>query len=119
MSTIRYEQGDFTCHHSRWRRVPRPGGIKADTFIVTNYYDTVEERRVMSAVEPGYLRKLLPTAAPEEGENWRDIQSDIDTKIMPGLTHWYVQLRGPSGLLTDTANRNFQAVSQFYGLFPL
>ena len=62
----------------------------ADYTPVIDYYDTIQERRVLSNVEPGYLRKLLPPDAPEEGERWADIQKDIDTKIMPGLTHWYV-----------------------------
>ncbi|KAI9848597.1 MAG: hypothetical protein M1837_007266 [Sclerophora amabilis] len=55
---------------------------------ICNYYDTIEERRVLSNVEPGYLRKLLPEGAPQQGEKWEDIQKDIEAKIMPGLTHW-------------------------------
>jgi aromatic-L-amino-acid decarboxylase len=58
--------------------------------LVVNYYDTIEDRRVVSDVEPGYLKKLLPEGPPQEGESWADIQKDIETKIMPGLTHWYV-----------------------------
>ena len=52
------------------------------------YYDTIEDRRVVSDVEPGYLKKLLPEQAPENGEAWADIQKDIEAKIVPGLTHW-------------------------------
>ncbi|KAH6671974.1 pyridoxal phosphate-dependent transferase [Halenospora varia] len=55
---------------------------------IVNYYDTIDERRVVSNVTPGYLKKLLPDGPPEEGEAWADIQKDIETKIMPGLTHW-------------------------------
>ncbi|RDL31396.1 Aromatic-L-amino-acid decarboxylase [Venustampulla echinocandica] len=55
---------------------------------IINYYDTIQDRRVVSNVEPGYLKKLLPDGPPEEGESWADIQKDIETKIMPGLTHW-------------------------------
>ena len=55
---------------------------------VVNYYDTIENRRVVSNVEPGYLKKILPAGPPEEGESWADIQNDIEKKIMPGLTHW-------------------------------
>ncbi|KAH6659780.1 pyridoxal phosphate-dependent transferase [Truncatella angustata] len=55
---------------------------------IVKYYDTIEERRVVSEVEPGYLRKLLPDHAPEEGEAWSDIQKDLQSKIVPGLTHW-------------------------------
>jgi aromatic-L-amino-acid decarboxylase len=60
--------------------------------IVVKYYDTIEDRRVVSNVEPGYLKKILPEGPPEEGESWTDIQKDIETKIMPGLTHWYVSI---------------------------
>lgn len=59
---------------------------------VANYYDTLPDRRVVSSVEPGYLRKLLPSGPPQEGEKWEDIQKDIESKIMPGLTHWYLLL---------------------------
>ncbi|OTB06384.1 hypothetical protein M426DRAFT_319119 [Hypoxylon sp. CI-4A] len=54
---------------------------------IVKYYDTIEERRVVSNVEPGYLRKLLPEEAPQNGEAWADIQKDIESKIIPGLTH--------------------------------
>ncbi|KAI9681531.1 MAG: hypothetical protein M1817_002815 [Caeruleum heppii] len=55
---------------------------------IVDYYDNIEERRVLSNVEPGYLQKLLPHGPPQQGEKWEDIQKDIETKIMPGLTHW-------------------------------
>ncbi|KAI1487741.1 pyridoxal phosphate-dependent transferase [Biscogniauxia mediterranea] len=55
---------------------------------IVKYYDNIEDRRVLPTVEPGYLRKLLPADAPEEGEPWADIQKDIEDKIMPGITHW-------------------------------
>jgi aromatic-L-amino-acid decarboxylase len=53
-----------------------------------SYYDTIHTRRVVSNVEPGYLKKLLPAGPPEDGEPWAEIQMDIESKIMPGLTHW-------------------------------
>jgi aromatic-L-amino-acid decarboxylase len=56
---------------------------------VINYYDTLQDKNVVSAVEPGYLKKILPDGPPQEGEKWEDIQKDIETKIIPGLTHWY------------------------------
>ena len=58
--------------------------------LVINYIEDIESRRVMSAVEPGYLKKLLPDTPPEDGEHWEDIQKDVATKIMPGMTHWSV-----------------------------
>lgn len=64
-----------------------------DNVSVIDYYDTIETRRVVSDVSPGYLRKLLPSGPPEEGEQWEAIQEDIESKIMPGITHWYRQTK--------------------------
>ncbi|KAL2165673.1 hypothetical protein VTG60DRAFT_4043 [Thermothelomyces hinnuleus] len=55
---------------------------------IINYFETLGSRNVVSTVEPGYLRKLLPSEAPEEGEPWSAIQADVEAKIMPGITHW-------------------------------
>lgn len=73
---------------------PQPFPIRMHTSRLTlhtviDYFSTLDSRRVVSDVSPGYLRPLLPSAAPDEGEKWEDIQKDIDAKIMPGLTHWY------------------------------
>ncbi|KAL7810389.1 pyridoxal-dependent decarboxylase-like protein [Trichoderma gracile] len=61
---------------------------KAAIDEIANYHDSVPEHRVVSAVEPGYLRPLLPASAPLDGEPWEAIQSDIQAKILPGITHW-------------------------------
>ncbi|KAF2475160.1 dopa decarboxylase-like protein [Lindgomyces ingoldianus] len=55
---------------------------------IIKYYDTIQDRPVLPSVSPGYLKPLLPTSPPQEGESWPAIQSDIDKFIMPGLTHW-------------------------------
>ncbi len=62
---------------------------RIDFHTVIDYYDNIQDRRVVSNVAPGYLRKLLPSGPPEQGEKWEEIQKDIESKIMPGLTHWY------------------------------
>lgn len=73
------------------KKVRKTSGILFALLItlVINYYDTIEERRTLSTVEPGYLKKLLPDGPPEKGEKWDDIQKDIEAKIMPGITHWW------------------------------
>jgi len=40
-------------------------------------------------IKPGYMRDLLPTEAPQDGENWQDIMKDIEPIIMSGVTHWH------------------------------
>lgn len=42
----------------------------------------------MPSVEPGYLHKLLPKEMPMKSENWKDLMSDFEKFIMPGITHW-------------------------------
>lgn len=56
--------------------------------IVVDYYENITDHSVVSQVEPGYLRKVLPDSPPQEGEAWDIIRKDIDSKIVPGLTHW-------------------------------
>lgn len=69
--------------------------IKNDGCILTDegksvldYYENITDHSVVSQVEPGYLRAILPHSAPEDGEAWDAIRKDLDTKIVPGLTHW-------------------------------
>lgn len=55
---------------------------------ICKYMETLDQRRVTPSVEPGYLRHLLPGEAPEQPECWDEIMRDVETKIMPGVTHW-------------------------------
>lgn len=58
------------------------------TFTVADYHEGIGSRRVVSTVEPGYLRPLLPATAPVDPEPFEAIRADIQDKIMPGITHW-------------------------------
>lgn len=42
-------------------------------------------RKVLSSVKPGYLRSLLPVEAPNDPENWKDVMTDVEKLIMPGV----------------------------------
>ncbi|KAL9101611.1 MAG: hypothetical protein Q9163_003150 [Psora crenata] len=55
---------------------------------IIDYFENLRDRRVLSDVEPGYLRKIIPEEPPKDGEEWSKIQKDMEAKIMPGLTHW-------------------------------
>jgi len=46
----------------------------------------------LSSVKPGYLRPLLPTEAPNDPENWKDVMSDVEKLIMPGVHHQYLSI---------------------------
>lgn len=56
---------------------------------VADYWASLEQKRSLSNVEPGYLRKSIPEEAPEEPEKWEDVLRDVDRVIMPGVTHWH------------------------------
>lgn len=94
------------------------------------YYDTIDSRRVVSAVEPGYLRHLLPEGVPQQGETWEQIQRDIEAKIQPGLTHWYVpsirdkrKKKSKSHIVKSSCLFFFllrkKAVPKLHGLLPI
>lgn len=53
---------------------------------IADYLEGIERRPVYPDVEPGYLRPLIPTAAPQEPEAYEDIIKDIEKIIMPGVS---------------------------------
>ncbi|XP_058913883.1 histidine decarboxylase isoform X2 [Kogia breviceps] len=55
---------------------------------ICQYLSSVQERRVIPDVRPGYLRAQLPESAPEEPDSWDSIFGDIERIIMPGVVHW-------------------------------
>ena len=58
-------------------------------FLIEKFWLNNICRRVLPTVEPGYMKPLLPTEAPERPESWEDIMSDIERIIMPGVSIKY------------------------------
>ncbi|XP_065615715.1 phenylacetaldehyde synthase isoform X4 [Quercus suber] len=56
--------------------------------FIADYYKTIENFPVLSQVQPGYLRNMLPDSAPNHPESLDDIFNDVQAKILPGVTHW-------------------------------
>ncbi|PON60102.1 Aromatic-L-amino-acid decarboxylase [Trema orientale] len=56
--------------------------------FIADYYKNIEKHPVLSQVEPGYLKKRLPTSAPYYPESIETILSDVQEHIVPGITHW-------------------------------
>jgi aromatic-L-amino-acid decarboxylase len=86
--------------------------------FMCDYYEGLEQKNVLSTVQPGYLSKLLPDSAPEEGEPWENIMKDIKSYIMPGVTHWqhpsffafFPSNSSPPGLLGEMLSGMFNVV---------
>ncbi|KAJ1921968.1 hypothetical protein H4219_000315 [Mycoemilia scoparia] len=56
--------------------------------LMADYYENINTYPPLSAVERGYLSKLLPTEAPQKPESFEDLIKDFNGKILPGVTHW-------------------------------
>ncbi len=55
---------------------------------IADYLETVESKPVLAQIKPGDIKNKLPESPPTKGENMKDIFSDVDNIIMPGMTHW-------------------------------
>jgi aromatic-L-amino-acid/L-tryptophan decarboxylase len=55
---------------------------------IADYHSTIEDRPVLSTVDPGAIRKTLPDAPPEAGEGFDGLLADLERVVMPGITHW-------------------------------
>lgn len=55
---------------------------------IADYYKRIESFPVLSQAEPGQILSSLPAQAPECGEPFGNILSDVERLILPGITHW-------------------------------
>ena len=55
---------------------------------VAGYMERVEDLPVLSGVEPGAIRSMLPDRPPLKGEPFPMVLRDLDEIILPGITHW-------------------------------
>ena len=56
---------------------------------IADHLDNLERRRPLAAVQPGYMRPLLPEEAPNTPDTWRQIMDDVERVIMPGVSYRY------------------------------
>jgi aromatic-L-amino-acid decarboxylase len=55
---------------------------------VADYWATVEQRPVLPSDPPGAVAARLPAGPSERGEDFAAILADLDTVVLPGMTHW-------------------------------
>ncbi|XP_020110252.1 tyrosine decarboxylase 1-like isoform X2 [Ananas comosus] len=86
--------------------------------FIADYYKMSESFPVLSQVEPGYLKELLPDSAPSKPENLEDVFDDIRQKIIPGITHrqspdyfaYYPSNSSTAGFLGEMLSAGFNIV---------
>lgn len=55
---------------------------------LADYFERIEEFPVLSQVRPDDVKNALPAAAPEFGESFDAVLDDVDSIILPAVTHW-------------------------------
>ncbi|MFK7961540.1 MAG: aspartate aminotransferase family protein [Phycisphaerales bacterium] len=55
---------------------------------IADYLESCESRPVMPDIAPGEVAAKLPEAAPVTGEPFEAMLADMDSIVVPGLTHW-------------------------------
>ncbi len=55
---------------------------------IARYHTEITSHPVLSTVKPREVFDALPDAAPESPEDWDAIERDLDSIVVPGLTHW-------------------------------
>lgn len=55
---------------------------------VADYLEQIEKYPVKSQVAPKDIYNQIPASPPASGEPFEALMSDLDTIIMPGITHW-------------------------------
>jgi len=77
--------------------VPQPPHLSADEFRrqghavidwIADYRSRIDGFPVRSRVEPGQIAAGLPLDPPPGGEPIDALLADLDTLVMPGITHW-------------------------------
>ena len=100
-SPSEFTEDDLNFHHP-WSASDFKQHLNTVGDYIVNYHDQLNNsnqqgdenannqtiHHVCSRVQPGYLQKLLPNHAPENGESFDDILKDVSEKITKGVTHW-------------------------------
>lgn len=55
---------------------------------IADYFERVATLPVLSAAQPGELRRALPPEPPSAGEPFDAIFHDFERLVLPGVTHW-------------------------------
>ena len=73
---------------------------------IADYHQRIESYPILSQVQPGQFRASLPSEPPLQGEAFATVLRDVDTVVVPGITHW----QSPSFFAFFPANASGPAI---------
>ncbi len=93
---------------------------------IADYWAGLDALPVLSQVDPGAVRRTLPTAPPEAGEPFGALLGDLDELIVPGLTHWqhprffayFPANSSPAAILGDLISSGIGAQGMIWATSP-
>ncbi|HMR49267.1 MAG TPA: pyridoxal-dependent decarboxylase [Arachnia sp.] len=93
---------------------------------IADYWATLQDRPVSSTVSPGDITDALPQSAPEEAEEFSAVLADLDTVILPGITHWqhprffgyFPSNTSPAAVLADLLSSGIGAQGMMWATSP-
>ena len=65
----------------------RRGGHQLVDWIA-EYFENIEKYPVVSRLEPGDVKKMIPAVPPSRGEAMETVFRDFEDLILPGVSHW-------------------------------
>ncbi|OGD13571.1 MAG: amino acid decarboxylase [Candidatus Aminicenantes bacterium RBG_16_63_14] len=55
---------------------------------IADYFENMEKYPVLSRLEPGDIKKMIPAVPPARGEAMEGIFRDFERVLLPGVSHW-------------------------------
>lgn len=93
---------------------------------IADYWSSLDERPVLSQVAPGSVRDALPSAVPSTGEPFDALLADLDSVVLPGITHWqhprffayFPANSSPAAVLADLISSGLGAQGMIWSTSP-
>ncbi|QHC02220.1 aspartate aminotransferase family protein [Epidermidibacterium keratini] len=93
---------------------------------IADYWSSLADRPVLSQVAPGDVRAAVPSSPPASGESFDAVLADLDTVVLPGITHWqhprffayFPANSAPAAVLADLVSSGLGAQGMIWSTSP-
>ena len=93
---------------------------------IADYWERLDALPVLSQVEPGDVRAAVGEILPERGESFDAVLADLETVVLPGITHWqhprffayFPANSSPAAILGDLISSGLGAQGMLWATSP-